>query len=410
MPVDVADIAVPRRAECVRDRAPDLSLRLCTGLESVEYLWRGFESIADCTAFQTFDWLAAWYRNIGRRNGTIPVIVVGTFVNGDVAFILPLAVGPHRSPRRLCWLGQEVCDYNAPLLARDFSRRITPDRFVAMWQELRERLQSEPALHCDWIEFEKMPQTVGAQVNPFTFLDITPHASDAHLTRLGDDWRKFYFERRSSATRRHDRAKRKHMSEFGEVRFLSATDRSEGRRILEKLMEQKSRAFVRQGISDMFARPGFREFFLDLASNPKTRDRFHLSRIEIGSDWAATNFGIIFGDCYYHVLASYDQDIAASRYGPGALHLRELMAHAIERGLRRFDFTIGDERYKQEWCDTHVQLFDFTVAVTWRGVPARCWSMVQRRIKRWIKQSPFAWDLVVRLRLAVASLSRSRDR
>lgn len=51
---------------------------------------------------------------------------------------------------------------------------------------------------------------------------------------------------------------------------------------------------------------------------------------------------MILGDCYYHVLASYDEDSAYSRYGPGALHLRELLAYAIARGLKRFDFTIGD--------------------------------------------------------------------
>jgi CelD/BcsL family acetyltransferase involved in cellulose biosynthesis len=92
-------------------------------------------------------------------------------------------------------------------------------------------------------------------------------------------------------------------------------------------------------------RPGHREFFLDLAGNPKTRHLVHVSRIEIGDICAATNFGIVFGDCYYHVLASYvDSEVA--HYGPGALHLRELLAYAIKRGLKCFDFTIGDEQYK----------------------------------------------------------------
>ena len=65
-----------------------------------------------------------------------------------------------------------------------------------------------------------MPQTVGGQINPFTYLDVTPNASGAHLTRLGDDWEKFYSAKRSSATRRRDRAKRRHMSEYGEIRFI----------------------------------------------------------------------------------------------------------------------------------------------------------------------------------------------
>ena len=85
---------------------------------------------------------------------------------------------------------------------------------------------------------------------------------------------------------------------------------------------------------------------------------FHISRVEVGDTWAAANFAIVFGDCYYHVLASYEDDAAVSHYGPGALHLRELLAHAIKLGLRRFDFTIGDEPYKDEWSDTSIKLYD----------------------------------------------------
>jgi CelD/BcsL family acetyltransferase involved in cellulose biosynthesis len=405
VPASVTGIALPRHAEYRCELPPDLRVCIYTGMESVECLWRSFEQTADCTAFQTFDWLAAWHRNIGRREQTLPAIVVGSDADGQIVFILPLAVESKRSVRRLCWLGQDLCDYNAPLLAPDFSQRISPDRFVTLWRSLQQHLQSEPALRHDWIELEKMPQTVGGQINPFTSLAVTPNPNSAHLTQLTGDWKTFYFEKRSSATRRHDRAKHKHMAEFGKVRFQNAIAHDEQRRTLETLMDQKSRAFARQGIADMFARPGCREFFLELISSPTARNLVHLSRIDIGSDCAATNFGIVFGDCYYHVLASYDQDIAASRYGPGALHLRELMAHAIERGLRRFDFTIGDERYKLEWCDVHVPLFDYTVATTGRGWPARCASAVRRRLKRFIKHSPLAWSLVGRLRSAVGSLA-----
>ena len=88
--------------------------------------------------------------------------------------------------RRLCWLGQDLCDYNAPLLARDFSERTTPEDFLAAWHELQVQMQCEPLLRHDWIEFEKMPETVGAQTNPFMHLDVTPNRSSAHLARLGE--------------------------------------------------------------------------------------------------------------------------------------------------------------------------------------------------------------------------------
>jgi D-aspartate ligase len=397
-----------------RDVPSNLSLRIYSDMAAVEAEWRRFERHADCTAFQTFDWLATWQRNVGIRAGARPVIAIGRFDEGETAILLPLCVMSELSIRRLCWLGQELCDYNAPLLARNFSQRVAPDRFLAAWRELRERVQSDPQLRYDWIDFKKMPETIGAQTNPLIYLGVTPNASGVHLTHLGDDWEKFYTAKRSSATRRRDRAKRKRMAEHGEVRFVTAVNAADARRTLEILMEQKSRSLARRGIADIFARPGHREFYLDLAANPQSRHLVHISRVEVGTACAATNLGVIFDDCYYHVLTSYDDGVLAN-YGPGALHLRELMAHAIGLGLQRFDFTIGDEPYKLEWSDTDLKVYDYGAAATWRGLPARCASMAWQTIKRFIKQTPLMWRLVSQARAAMGSLwhpqlSRSKAR
>ena len=395
--------AVAPLPDRVRDAPPKLSVSIDHDLATVEADWRRFESRADCTVFQTFDWLAAWHRHVGQREGARPAIAVGR-LGGEIAFMLPLCVLPHGFGRRLCWLGQDLSDYNAPLLAADFSERIKPQEFLAAWRDLQALMQRDPLWRHDWIEFEKMPQKVGAQLNPFTLLGVTTNASGAHLTHLSGNWEEFYTTKRSSSTRRRDRTKRRHMSAYGEIRFVSAAD-GDIRRTFETLMEQKGRALARKGVSDIFARPGYREFYLDIASNLRTRHLVHVSRVEVGAVCAAANLGLVFRDCYYHVLASYD-DGDISHYGPGSLHLRELMAYAFARGLKRFDFTIGDEPYKLDWSDTHVKLYDYSTTATWRGLPARLASTVRRRIKRFIKQTPLLWHLVSSTRTAIGSLSR----
>jgi CelD/BcsL family acetyltransferase involved in cellulose biosynthesis len=341
-PAEADCTALAHRVERVREINADLALEIYGDFAAIEAEWLHFERVADCTAFQTFEWLSTWQRHVGKQVGARPAIAVVRYGDGELAFLAPLCIVPKRAVRRLCWLGRDLCDYNAPLIARDFSRRVTPDRFLSLWNELLDRLQAESALRFDWIELEKMPRAVGGQVNPFTYLDVVPNASGAHLTGLGDDWEKFYAAKRSSATRRRDRTKRRHLSTYGEIRFVNATAGDDARRTVETLMEQKSRSFTRKGITDIFARPGQREFYLDLADNPKTRHLIHVSRVEIGTICAAANLGVVFGDCYYHLLASYD-DGELSHYGPGTLHLRELLAHAIGLGLKSFDFTIGDE-------------------------------------------------------------------
>jgi CelD/BcsL family acetyltransferase involved in cellulose biosynthesis len=405
--VDDRPASVARRGDRLRE-VPRLDLRIYSDLTAVESEWRRFERVADCTAFQTFDWLATWQCHIGVQHGVRPVIVVGRLGSGDIACILPLCVVPAHLARRLCWLGQDLCDYNAPLLARDFSERVTPEAFLAAWQELQLQMRCEPLLRFDWIEFEKMPAKIGPQVNPFIHLAVTPNRSSAHLMALGGDWEEFYRAKRSSATRRRDRAKRRHMSDYGDIRFATAADAASARCTLDILMEQKSRSLARKGIADIFAPPGHREFYLELASNPKLRHLVHISRVDIGDTCAAANLGIVFDGCYYHVLASYvDSEVA--HYGPGALHLRELMARAIALGLRRFDFTIGDEPYKLEWSDSVLKLYDYSATKTWRGLPARWFSSARRRVKRLIKQTPALWTLASRARLAIGTFSRHSD-
>jgi CelD/BcsL family acetyltransferase involved in cellulose biosynthesis len=378
-----------------------LDLAIYDDLDAVETDWRRFERSADCTVFQAFDWLALWHRHIGRQMDVSPAIVVGRRADGEPLFLIPLAVVPGIA-RRLIFLGCDLCDYNAPLLSPEFSNQVAPDQFRHLWREICRLLQRRPQHRHDIVELTKMPETVGAQANPFVGLDVELNPSGAHLAHLPGAWDEFYRAKRSSETRRRDRTKLKRLSEFGEVRMVTPDQPDDIARTLQTLVEQKSKSFARMGVANIFARPGCLEFFFDLATNPQTRRLVHVSRLEVGPIWAAVNLGLTDRDCYYHVLASYDEG-EVSRFGPGAAHLRCLMGRAIEQGLRRFDFTIGDERYKSEWADTTLNLYDHVIGVTARGWPLATLARTRRQLKRTIKQNPMLWDAVSRMRAAARS-------
>jgi CelD/BcsL family acetyltransferase involved in cellulose biosynthesis len=369
-------------------------------LDSVENEWRRFEASADCTVFQSFDWLSCWHRHIGGRLKVRPAIVVGRRAGGEPLFLMPLAVAP-RVVRRLTWLGSDLCDYNAPLLASDFPDQVTPAEFHDLWSSICRMLQQRPQHRHDLIELTKMPERVGAHANPFVRFDVRLNPSGAHFMPLQGTWDEFYHAKRSSATRRRDRTKRKRLGEFGEVRFVTPQALDDVARTLEILIEQKSKAFARMGVANIFTPPGHREFFFDLATNPRSRHLVHVSRLEVGPTWAATNFGLVYGHNYYHVLASYnDGDLA--RFGPGAAHLRDLLGYAIGCGLRCFDFTIGDEPYKMEWSEGTLNLYDFVVPASLRGWPVAAVARVRRGLVRMIKQNPILWSAFSRLRQTLA--------
>jgi len=375
-----------------------IDIAVYTSLEDVEAAWRACETAGACTAFQTYAWHAAWQRHIGGVRGVVPTIVVGR-VGGNILFIAPLAVERAAGVRRLVWHASGLCDYNAPLLAPHFWSRVSRDSFLSM---LFPAIKAAVAAthRFDLVSLTKMPERVGDLANPFTLLCAQANASGAHIMRLGDDWESFYAAKRSSSTRRKDRAKLKRLQEMGPVRFATAKADDDVNRDLDALFAQKSKALSAVGAPDFLAAPGVTEFFREVATTEG--QLVHVSHLMVGEVIAAVNLGLVFGGRYYYVLTSYS-DGPVSKYGPGAAHLRELFAYAIGLGCRVFDFTIGDELYKTEWSDETLRLFDHRSAVTALGWLVACPEVAANRLKRLVKQTPILWKLAQDVRRLLRS-------
>jgi len=390
-------VAVGGDCATVKATPPALALSIHDELGAVADDWRGFERVANCTAFQTFAWHDAWQRHVGAVAGVRPAIVVGRR-HGNLAFILPLAIESRGLVRRLVWHASDLCDYNAPLIASDFTDSLCPGGFVALFAEITRLIAARTPF--DAVVLTKMPDTVGGQANPFLTLATTLDASGAHFTSLGTDWDSFYAAKRSATTRRRDRTKRKRLADIGAVRFVTPAAPAEIAATLATLFEQKSRAFARMGVSDLFAKPGVRAFFVDLATAPGSSDLVHVSRLDVGDSAAATNLALLFRGRYYYVLASYGGGPAA-RFGPGVAHLHDLMAYAMEHGCEVFDFTIGDESYKSEWSEVTIALHNHRRATSALGSVHVAATEAGARVKRMIKQNPTLWRMAVKARAAV---------
>lgn len=391
------DAETPAVAAALASPPAPIALSVHEDLGALEHDWRTFEATADCTVFQTFAWLSTWQRLIGARNDVRPAIVVGRGPGGGILFILPLATRPLRSARELVFLGSELCDYNAPLLAPEFAAAVPDDRFAALWSRIRAAIGRHANLNCDLIRLEKMPAAVGRQPNPMLALGVTLNPSGAYATPLAESWEAFYAAKRSAATRSSDRRKRKKLAEHGAVAYVEPQDAPDILATIDTLVAQKSRAFARMGVSNIFARPGYLEFYRALFTDQGTRSLTHVSRLDCGADSLAVNLGLTFRDCYYHLQASHD-DGELSRFGPGAAHLHELMRGAIERGFATYDFTIGDEPYKRDWCDDAIPLYDHLSSATLHGALLLAPVAAKTRLKRVIKQTPALWDAFRRAR------------
>lgn len=353
----LSDRSIPR----VVSGVAAIRLQLFSDLAAAEAQWREFEQTADCTIFQTFDWLMEWYRCIGVNKNLTPVIVFGS-VNGLPCFLFPLAI-ECTAVRRLVWLGVDLADYNVPLLATNFRTHVPPGQFVQVWKQIVSLIRNE--FQYDVIELDKMPATIGSQSNPFCDLPVLVAEYSAHAATLADDWDRFYTAKISTSSRQTDRRKLRRLADHGDVQFVEVQEPLDIKYTFSALVEQKRASYARMGVADMFEPPGHSEFYKAITEHPRFRSIVHLTRVDVGDDPAATGLGLRFKSRYYLILHSYQERY--SKYSPGVHHIHHLLKYAISHQMRIFDFTIGDEPYKNHWSDIEMPLLRYYQGRTVRG-------------------------------------------
>ena len=366
----------------------------------VESLWRDFEADAVGHVFACYDWATAWLDAVGAAEGLAPRVVVAEQPDGRPAAIMPLVIRDTGRMRRLEWAGDQLADYHGGLFDSGFLADLAADseRFAGFFAGLLDALDD-----IDLVGFKRQPATLGGLANPFRALPSFPTASYAHAAHLGPDWSAYYEMKRRKGWRRTDRRKAERMAEHGEISFVTAKDDATATAILDVLFEQKREGLARIGVADMFAPPGVRDFYRALARRPWPDGPAHLCALYCGDRIVATNFGLIRGDTYYYVLHAYDPG-AFAEYSPGRQLMYELMQWCIARGIPRLDFTIGDESYKDNWCNETLELFDSVLPVTLRGRAAAASRRLTEQAKRTIKTTPSLWAAAQTLRRGVKAI------
>lgn len=359
----------------------NLMIRVYPSFEQAERLWRDFEMQADLFAFQRYDWLKNWHEFIGAGSDLAICITVVERHDGAPLMLLPLGVEKRLGVRCLVWLGGAITDYQAPLIARDAAPLLADaGRFAGLWREIRARMPRHDA-----VILEKQPEFIESARNPFFYLAHSPNVNNAHFTHLAADFATFLQAKRSPHWITVERKKERRLAKRGALRYCMATDPQDAQRILQETMRQKSQSYRALGITDIFADPRYRRFFAHMSVHHLEDGFVHLSALMLDGKVLATHWGLIHRDRFYCYIPTYVHDEYA-RFSPGNNLLRRLLEWSIERGLRVFDFTIGDEAYKYHWCDRELRIFDCLHAVTVRGwlyvAPLKLGRRAKRRILR----------------------------
>ena len=179
----------------------------------------------------------------------------------------------------------------------------------------------------------------------------------------------------------------------------SARDEATARRVLDAFFEQKLARFREKNIESVFETAEARAFMESaaLAGLADGAPALQLHALTLDDRIIATYGGGAHRGRLHLMVNSFDGDVEIARCSPGDLLLQSIIEKACAEGLTGFDLGIGEARYKDSWCDESVAMFDSIMPVSAKGRVYARYESLRLNAKRWIKQSDWAWPLLLRV-------------
>jgi CelD/BcsL family acetyltransferase involved in cellulose biosynthesis len=343
-----------------------IRIEIFRSIEDARDVWLDFQEKGDLYLFQTLEWLENWFHHIGTSAAVEPCLVA-VFDETAPVYFFPMGIVRKRWGRTLVWLGGDLCDYGAPIVVPkspgEGNDAFGDVDFPSVWAEILRRI---PTIDVIWLV--RIPERIDGRPNPMCRLKCDAYHSRAYATKLVGTWDEIYETHAGPKTRSTDRRKARRLAEIGEVSWTitDGGDDAAFRRITETMIEQKERRYREIRARNVFHDQAHRKFFSHPVDSLVRTRRLNLSELSVAGRIVTTHWGMVYRDRFYYFMPSFAEGSWA-RFSPGRLLLFRLLQWCVDRGSTVFDFTVGDEAYKTDWCDEEMVLYQYFAPRTAKG-------------------------------------------
>jgi CelD/BcsL family acetyltransferase involved in cellulose biosynthesis len=332
--------------------------------------------------FLTPDWLETWCRHLGSGHP----LVFGIEDGGEVVALAPIDRTWMGGLSVLRPLGLGVSDYFDLLLPSELDRR--HEALAAFADALVERAGAWDALDLRGVPAESptVQELIAAAAERGMRHAIVPGYSRPEIS-LDGTWDE-YLDARPGRFRYNLRSRLRRLQERGVATFRTVTRPSEVRWAMVALTELHARRWRGQHTATIFSSSSAaRRFYAEAAQRYAERGMLDLTLLELDGRPVAGSLGFVDDDTYYYYLPAWEPELAP--FAPSSLLLAHLVERAYQRGLRRFDFMLGDEPYKGRWATDERETVNLVVgAPTLRGQAAFAALVGTQRARRQARSSP----------------------
>lgn len=326
------------------DPSSELQVRIYTSLDEPEIAppaWNDLLSRSDTnTVFQTHEWMTSWWQAFGAGR---EMLLIAVFDNSRLVGLAPLQrESGNTATSDISFIADGNADYCDFLLAEP--RLPVLQRIIATlasqcdrWHELRLNNLPEHSFTATHIQAVCVgqnlhPLRVGRIVCPAMVFGEPVSAAVSIQRRQSLKRPLHYFQAQ------------------GRIEYTELTTTDTALAQLPGFFEQHIARWKDSRNPSLFTKPGNQAFYRQLVSGLLPTGWLVFSVVLFDGKPLAFHFGFAYRQCYYWYKPSYD--IAYRRHSPGNLLLRFLLMRAVERRCLEFDFTIGNEAFKQRYSNT----------------------------------------------------------
>ena len=338
-------------------------------------LWGALEPCSQHYVFQSFGWVSVWQEMVGEPIMSIrPWIAVVVDAHDSPRLIFPFGVRRRMGARVLEFLGGAQGDYLGPLLHDQWATR--SDLLRSAWELVEAKLPAHDVRH-----FCKLPALGSAGENPWLQIWKCAWLDSSHALRLPASTEELQVRLRTKLKSDNKRQRRR-LGEKGRLSFEIVVKGEKWEEAVGAMIAQKRQRYQITGVPDALAAPAVREFYRSLGPNFLHGGQIHLSLLRLNEEILATHWGAVYRDRFYFLMPTYSSGPWGT-YSPGRLLLENLLEWAIASRLSMFDFTIGGEEYKKDWCDHETAVYRHLRLITPLGLA--CFAYLS--LKYWARRN-----------------------
>ncbi len=318
------------------------------GLYSLQTVWnRLVERAATGSVFLTFEWVMAWLLSVGRH--VEPHVLVARDATGGVVGIAPLMVtevagDEGQTLTQIEFIGAPNSDYSdfiiaegqEPVVVRAFLAHLL--RRPRRWERVRLREIPETSPTAAILgDLCRRPWFPGLLLPGEVCPTVVLGGREAEVRRVLTG--KKYIGRSHAAALRH-------LAGLGAVAFRHCGTTEEAAAALPDLFRLHRQ---RWGANSKFHNPDYESFYHELVTRLLPRGEVVLSVMELNSVPVALGLAFLYNKVWMLHTPVYDQKYR--RLSPGMLLIHSMVSDALDRGDVEFDFTRGNEGYKQRFSN-----------------------------------------------------------